>query len=171
MESFFKISNSFSNYWPKTGKYSNCVNIDQIAMCYISMDSSRQALQPSVKLFSNFESFLELVTKFQNNSGFEFIQARRGRHLCWSARVPVFSLNSAHPHVSPAHRTRWVPHACGRVGAARGSCLKTGQHSIFVIIYLLLPINFIIFVSVSKILFNFFIANNNYDSNNENMAP
>ena len=53
-----------------------------------------------------------------------------------------------------------------------GSCLKTGQHFIFVIIYLLLPINCIILDSVSKILFNFFIANNNnYDSNTENIAP
>ena len=53
-----------------------------------------------------------------------------------------------------------------------GSCLKTGQHFIFLIIYLLLPINCIILDSVSKILFNFFIANNNnYDSNNENIAP
>ena len=53
-----------------------------------------------------------------------------------------------------------------------GSCLKTGQHFTSVIIYLLLPINCIILDSVSKILFNFFIANNsNYDSNNENIAP
>ena len=52
-----------------------------------------------------------------------------------------------------------------------GSCLKTGQHFIFVIIYLLLPIKCIIFDSVSKILFNFFIDTNNYDSNNENIAP
>ena len=36
-----------------------------------------------------------------------------------------------------------------------GSCLKAGQHFIFVIIYLLLPINCIILDSVSKILFNF----------------
>ena len=54
----------------------------------------------------------------------------------------------------------------------RGSCLKTGQHFIFLIMYLLLPINCIIFDSVSKILFNFFIANTNYyDSNNEIIAP
>ena len=57
----------------------------------------------------------------------------------------------------------------------KGSCLKTGQHFIFVIIYLLLPIKCIIFVifdSVSKILFIFFIVNNNnYDSNNEKIAP
>ena len=38
-----------------------------------------------------------------------------------------------------------------------GSCLKTGQHFIFVIIYLLLPIKCIIFDSVSKILFIFFL--------------
>ena len=58
--------------------------------------------------------------------------------------------------------------------ASVGSCLKTGQHFIFVIIYLLLPINCIILDSVSKILFNFFYChanNNNYDSNNENIAP
>ena len=56
--------------------------------------------------------------------------------------------------------------------AKMGSCLITGQHFIFVIIYLLLPINCIILDTVSKILFNFFIANNNnYDCNNEYMAP
>ena len=38
-----------------------------------------------------------------------------------------------------------------------GSCLKTGQHFIFVIIYLLLPIKCIIFDSVSKILFIFLL--------------
>ena len=37
-----------------------------------------------------------------------------------------------------------------------GSCLKTGQHSIFVIIYLLLTIKCIIFDTVSKILFFFY---------------
>ena len=55
--------------------------------------------------------------------------------------------------------------------AIAGSCLKTGQHSIFVIIYLLLLINCIILDSVSKILFHFFIANNNNNDNNENIAP
>ena len=38
-----------------------------------------------------------------------------------------------------------------------GSSLKTGQHFIFVIIYQLLPIKCIIFDSVSKILFIFFL--------------
>ena len=38
-----------------------------------------------------------------------------------------------------------------------GSCLKTGQHSIFVIINILLPIKCIIFDSVSKILFIFLL--------------
>ena len=37
-----------------------------------------------------------------------------------------------------------------------GSCLKTGQPNIFVIVYLLLHIKYIFFDSVSKILFNFF---------------
>ena len=46
------------------------------------------------------------------------------------------------------------PTGCRRCLPAtnQGSCLKTGQHSIFAIIYLLLPINL---DSVSKILFNF----------------
>ena len=39
---------------PKTEKYSNGVNIDQSAMCYISMDLTQQALQTNGKLFSNF---------------------------------------------------------------------------------------------------------------------
>ena len=45
-----------------------------------------------------------------------------------------------------------APHTT-RVSAVVGSCLKTGQHLFFVIIYLLLPIKCIIFYSVSKILF------------------
>ena len=54
--------------------------------------------------------------------------------------------------------------------SVEGSCLKTGQHFIFVIINLLLTIKCIIFDSVSKILFIFFIANNNnYDSNIKNI--
>ena len=32
MESFFQISISFQNYWPKTEKYSNLVNIDRSAL-------------------------------------------------------------------------------------------------------------------------------------------
>ena len=42
----------------------------------------------------------------------------------------------------------------------KGSCLRKGQHSIFVIIYLLLHIKNIFFDSVSKILFNFFMYKN-----------
>ena len=55
LESFcFQISNSFSNIWPKTlifSKEYRGVNIDQIAMCYISMDSSQRALQTNEKFF------------------------------------------------------------------------------------------------------------------------
>ena len=36
------------------------MNIDPISMCYISMDSSRQALQTNRNLFSNFK--IELTT-------------------------------------------------------------------------------------------------------------
>ena len=39
------------------------VNIDEIAICYISMDSSRQSLQTNEKLFSSFEFVFELLAK------------------------------------------------------------------------------------------------------------
>ena len=58
----------FSNFWLKTeifSKEKRVVNIDQIAMCYISMDSSRQALQTYESFFFQiFESFFELTTLF-----------------------------------------------------------------------------------------------------------
>ena len=72
MESLFQILISFSNYWPKTEKYSNelqGVNINQSAIYYISINLSRQALQISEKLFFQIsESFFELVTIFLNNT-------------------------------------------------------------------------------------------------------
>ena len=46
--------NFFSNYWPKTEKYSNRVNIHRSAMYCISMDLTQRALQANGKLFSNF---------------------------------------------------------------------------------------------------------------------
>ena len=56
-----KKSNLFLNYWPKTEIFLNekrGVNIDQIAMFYISMDLSREALQTNGKLFFQIsESF------------------------------------------------------------------------------------------------------------------
>ena len=55
---FLQITNLFSNYWHKTEKYSyeeRGVNIDQSAMCYISMDLSRQALYKLVERFFNFQ--------------------------------------------------------------------------------------------------------------------
>ena len=56
MDSFFQILNLFSNFWLKTEKYSNelrGVDIDQSAICYLSMDSFRHALQ-TYESFSNF---------------------------------------------------------------------------------------------------------------------
>ena len=69
--------------------------MDQIAMCYISMDLSQRALQSNGKLFSNlgilFKLAISFVTIFQNNSGIRFMQARwgQGRHLCWTAHILV----------------------------------------------------------------------------------
>ena len=56
MERFFQVSILFSNYWPKTKKYSNRVNIDRSAMYYISMDLTRQALQTNGKPFFKFRN-------------------------------------------------------------------------------------------------------------------
>ena len=56
-----------------------------------------------------------------------------------------------------------------------GSCLKTGQHSIFLTIHLFLPIKYIFFIPYQRycldllsVLLNF-IAN--YDCKNENIPP
>ena len=58
--------------------------LDQIAMCYISMDSSRRALQTNGKFFfSNFGVIFPINYTFLNNSGVRFMQTWRGRPLCW----------------------------------------------------------------------------------------
>ena len=41
------------------------MNIDQSAMCYLSMDSSRQALQTYESFFQVFELFFKLTTIFK----------------------------------------------------------------------------------------------------------
>ena len=64
LKSFFKFQISFLNFGQKTKNIQKnrevAMCIDQIAMCYISMDLSQQALQTNGKLFSNFK----LVFKF-----------------------------------------------------------------------------------------------------------
>ena len=60
------FSNSFSNHWPKKQKIVKgiaSVDIDQSAMCYISIYWSRQALQNYVIFFSNFEIGFKLLTE------------------------------------------------------------------------------------------------------------
>ena len=72
MESFFLISNFFSNFWPKTefffSKELSGVNIDQIAMCHISMDSSRQALQNNGKRFFIFQFRFQIIGRKQKKN-------------------------------------------------------------------------------------------------------
>ena len=53
----FEILAKNIKFLPKIKKYSKelqGMNIDQIATCYISMDSSQRALQTNEKLFLNF---------------------------------------------------------------------------------------------------------------------
>ena len=40
------------------------MNIDQIAMCYMSVDSTRQALQTNGKLFSDFGIVFQISNNF-----------------------------------------------------------------------------------------------------------
>ena len=40
------------------------MNIDQIAMCYISMDSSQRAIQTNV-FFSNFKLVFEILADYR----------------------------------------------------------------------------------------------------------
>ena len=49
----------------------------------------------------------------------------------------------------------FVSNALSHFGSSFGSCLKTGHHSIFVIIYLLLNINYVAIFFLFRILFNF----------------
>ena len=66
MESFFSNFEFVFELLAENRKYSNewrGVIIDQITMCYISMDSSRRALQTNGKLFIISESFFKLVKK------------------------------------------------------------------------------------------------------------
>ena len=54
MESLFSNLEFIFEFWPKTENYSNeqqGLNIDQITVCYISMDSFQRALQTNGKLF------------------------------------------------------------------------------------------------------------------------
>ena len=63
----FSNLKSFSNYRPKTKKNSNelrGVNIDQIAMCYVSINLSQRAIQTNGKLFQISVSLFELTTLF-----------------------------------------------------------------------------------------------------------
>ena len=43
------------------------MNINQIAMCYISMESSQRALQTNENLFSNFKLVFKILAKKTKN--------------------------------------------------------------------------------------------------------
>ena len=75
----------------------------------------------------------------------------------------------------PRHFSRWCLYWKALIFRILGSCLKTGQHSIFLTIHLFLPIKYIFLFRIKdtasdhlSVLLNF-IAN--YDSKNENIAP
>ena len=59
---------------PKNVQTNRGVNLNQRAMCYISMDSSQRARPTNGKILNFF--------KIKNNSGVGFMHARRGKYLC-----------------------------------------------------------------------------------------
>ena len=65
------------------------MNVDHIAMCYISMDSSQQALQTNEKLFSNFELVFKILT--ENQKIFKIIE----RSEYWSNCNVYVSMDSS----------------------------------------------------------------------------
>ena len=72
MKSFFKFQILFSELLAEKQKIFERIsmlemNIDQSAMRYISMDSTRQALQANEKLFQILELFFKLVLIFLDN--------------------------------------------------------------------------------------------------------
>ena len=74
--------NLFSNYWPKNEKYSNCVNIDQSPMCYISMDLTQRALQANGKLCSNFGIIFQISYNCLKYYWCWVYASEVGRYLC-----------------------------------------------------------------------------------------
>ena len=96
METFFSNFNlvfELANDWkPKTFKRITSVNIDQILMCYISMDLSwedLQALESFIQISNVFSNYWQKTKKYSMNNKVGFMQARWGRHLCWSALILV----------------------------------------------------------------------------------
>ena len=61
----FKLVSEILTENQKYSKEKQGVNIDQIAMCYISMDLSQRALQNNGTLFSNFKLVFEILAENQ----------------------------------------------------------------------------------------------------------
>ena len=58
----------------------------QCVICqWICLNELYKLMERFFKFRNNFSNWLF----FENNSGVDFMHWRRGRHLCWSARVPV----------------------------------------------------------------------------------
>ena len=61
------------------------MHIDQIAMFYTLLDSSRRALQTNGKLFTNFEIVIEILTENPKN-----IQTNRGVNVDESSMCYIY---------------------------------------------------------------------------------
>ena len=92
----------------------------------------------------NFQDNFFRIVRLTWQRGINSREHSRGRaeNVCTHLRHNSF----ATPAAAVAQKTT----------ASYGSCLKKGQHSIVLIIHLFLPIKYIFFYSVSKILFQIF---------------
>ena len=64
---FFNLKRVFKILAENRKIFKRIAKIDQHAMCYISIDSSRQALQTYEKLFSKFEFHFRIIGRKPKN--------------------------------------------------------------------------------------------------------
>ena len=116
------------------------MNIDQIAICYISMDLSRQALQTNGKLFfkfriighkpKNIQRITSLSLYKQGGEAFVLISTRSSLFCCWWYLFDILLKRWWFPTVAQWHPRpcqwwgkRWHPRSggcCARVLVCQG---------------------------------------------------
>ena len=81
------------------------MNIDQSAMRYSLMDSSRHALQTFESLFKFWNHFFNQLPIFKNNNSVGFAHMRGGGGICadYEACVPVIKREIIFPQ-GPEHK-------------------------------------------------------------------
>ena len=108
-KSFSEFWNKNRKFWPKNRKKFKSIarreyliKLQCVIYQWIWLDMLYKLMWSFFFLIS--ESFFELVTFFNstffNNSGVGFMQARWGRHLCWTARFLVIYIFSMYGFIT-----------------------------------------------------------------------